>query len=100
MIFYHYQPMHSRFKNRLEMANEFLLMTSAYHLFYFSDFGTDQIQQTAGYSLLGNLALLLGINFVVFLYHTLNHLRLLICVKGKNKGLKKLYGKYLQTYLP
>lgn len=63
--------------NRLEIFNEISIMAAAYHLFIFTDFEADPVQQyKAGWSIIAITTINIAINMLIMLRQTLKRARL------------------------
>jgi hypothetical protein len=62
------KPFEEPFMNRLEIFNEISIMAAAYHLFIFTDFEADPVQQyKAGWSIIAITTINIAINMLIML---------------------------------
>ena len=82
----YYKPFEKQEMNNIEAFNEICILVCSYHLLLFTDFVTDtDIQDLAGFSLIGITGLNVGTNTLIMAVKTYQKARL---------GIKKLVYKY------
>lgn len=65
----HHKPQESKFKNRVELLNEFFIAIASYHMILFTDWIPDHhLQYNLGWSMIINVAACFVINILIFLY--------------------------------
>jgi hypothetical protein len=72
------RPLILRYKNRLELFNEFIVVLISQVLFTFTDFvESEEWKYTMGFYMIGLICLSILVNFLVFLKAALNNLKLM-----------------------
>ena len=79
-----------QFDNRLEILNEIIISISFYHLLFFTNEISIEMQESYGWSLVAVIALLNILNLLVVFYHQGQYAKLL-CIKNYNRLMGRFF---------